>query len=126
MRDTEWLPAKVYGPLGGVLPWGDEIVIADEGSRFVTDPEFVVERLVTDEQAGSLIAMAFNATGDILASQEGGRCCSIRDKDKDGKFETVEPFCDEVKNIQGILSLGNRVYRGGRRAGRRRAVSDYG
>src|SRR6185436_21164287 len=22
MRDSEWLAAKVYGPLGGVLPWG--------------------------------------------------------------------------------------------------------
>jgi hypothetical protein len=38
MRDTEWLFARVYGPLGGVLPWGDEIVIADEGSRFLLDP----------------------------------------------------------------------------------------
>ena len=27
-RDRDWLPAKVYGPLGGVLPWGDEVVIA--------------------------------------------------------------------------------------------------
>ena len=52
---------EVYGPLGGVLPWGDEIVIAAEGSRFVTDPDFVVDRLVTDQQAGSLIAMTFNA-----------------------------------------------------------------
>jgi putative heme-binding domain-containing protein len=110
LRDAEWLPAKVYGPLGGVLPWGDEIVIADEGSRFLTDPEFVVERLITDEQAGSLITMAFNATGDILASREGGGILLIRDNDKDGKFESVEPFCAEVKNIQGILSLGNRVY----------------
>ena len=38
----------------------------------MTDPEFVVDRLVTDEQAGSLITMAFNANGDILASREGG------------------------------------------------------
>jgi putative heme-binding domain-containing protein len=109
-RDADWLPAKVYGPLGGVLPWGDEIVIADEGSRFVIDSEFVVERLVTDEQAGSLIAMTFNAQGDILASREGGGLVLIRDKDKDGSWETVEPFCSEVKNIQGILSLGSRVY----------------
>jgi putative heme-binding domain-containing protein len=110
LRDTDWLPAKVYGPLGSVLPWGDEIVIAAEGSRFVTDPEFVVERLVEDEQAGSLIAMTFNANGDILASQEGGPLLLIRDADKDGKFDTFEPFSKEVKNIQGILSLGNRVY----------------
>lgn len=110
MRDSQWLAAKVYGPLGGVLPWGDEIVIADEGSRFVTDPEFTVDRLVTDEQAGSLITMAFNAKGDILASREGGPLLLIRNQDKDGTFKTVEPFCTEVKNVQGILSLGNRVY----------------
>ena len=109
-RDSDWLPAKVYGPLGGVLPWGDEIVIADEGSRFVTDPEFVVDRIVTDQQAGSLITMTFNANGDILASREGGGLLLISDRNKDGTFESVQPFCSEVKNIQGILSLGNRVY----------------
>ena len=90
MRDSEWLAAKVYGPLGGVLPWGDEIVIADEGSRFLVDPEFAIERLVTDEQAGSLIAMAFTASGDILASQEDGPLLLIRDVDKDGTLEIGE------------------------------------
>jgi len=109
-RDSDWLAAKVYGPLGGVLPWGDEIVIADEGSRFVTDPEFIVDRVVNDQQAGSIIAMTFNANGDILVSREGGGLLLLRDKNKDGTFETVDQFCSEVKNIQGILSLGNRVY----------------
>jgi putative heme-binding domain-containing protein len=109
-RDGDWLAAKVYGPLGGVLPWGDEIVIADEGSRFVTDPEFIVDRVVTDQQAGSIIAMTFNANGDILVSREGAGLLLVRDKNKDGTFETVEQFCSELKNIQGILSLGNRVY----------------
>src|SRR5262249_30456940 len=78
--------------------------------RFMIDPEFVVDRLVTDEQAGSLIAMTFNANGDILASREGGGILLIRDKNQDGKFETVETFCSDVKNVQGILSLGSRVY----------------
>ena len=125
VRDSDWLPAKVYGPLGGVLPWGDEIVIADEGSRFMTDPEFVVERLVTDEQAGSLIAMAFNASGDILASREGGGLLLIRDKDNDGT----------VRNGRAVLRRSEKHSRysvarqprvcGGRRAGGRRAVSNH-
>jgi putative heme-binding domain-containing protein len=110
VRDSEWLPAKVYGPLGAVLPWGDEVVIGNEGSRFLHDPEFVVERLLTDEQAGSLIAMAFMASGDILASKEDGPLLLVADKNKDGTFESVEPFCREVRNVQGILPLGNRVY----------------
>jgi putative heme-binding domain-containing protein len=109
-RDADWLPAKVYGPLGGVLPWGDEVVIADEGSRFVIDPEFTVDRVVTDQQAGSIIAMTFNADGDLLISREGGGILLVRDRNHDGTFETVEPFCTEVKNVQGILSLGSRIY----------------
>jgi putative heme-binding domain-containing protein len=110
VRDSEWLAAKVYGPLGGALPWGDEIVIADEGSRFLVDREFAIERLVTDEQAGSLIAMAFTASGDILASQENGPLLMIRDVDKDGTLESVKPFCTELRNVHGILPLGKRVY----------------
>ncbi len=109
IRDTEWLHARVYGPLGGVLPWGDEIVIADEGSRFLLDPEFAIERLVTNEQAGSLIAMAFNAGGDILASQEGGPLMLIR-KSGSGAYDSVTPFCQELRNVQGILPVGNRVF----------------
>jgi putative heme-binding domain-containing protein len=110
VRDTVWVPAKVYGPLGGALPWGDEVVVANEGARFVIDPEFAVERLVTDEQAGSLIAMAFNSTGDILAGREGGGIMLIRDANRDGTFESVSTFCEQVKNVQGILPLGTRIY----------------
>jgi len=110
LRDTEWLHARVYGPLGGVLPWGDEIVIADEGSRFLLDPEFAIERVVTNEQAGSLIAMAFNANGDILASQEGGPLMLIRKSATDGAYDSIKPFCQEIRNVQGILPVGNRVF----------------
>jgi putative heme-binding domain-containing protein len=109
LRDSEWVQARVYGPLGGVLPWGDEVVIADEGSRFLIDPEFVIERMVTNEQAGSLIAMAFNASGDVLASQEGGPLMLIRRSEK-GVLDKVAPYCQEVRNVQGILPIGNRVF----------------
>jgi hypothetical protein len=53
--------------------------------------------------------MAFNASGDILASREGGGLLLSCDRAKDGMFESVEPFCDVVKYVQGILSLGNGV-----------------
>ncbi len=110
VRDSVWVPARVYGALGAALPWGDEVVIANEGARFVIDPEFKVERLVTDEQAGSLIAMTFNATGDILVSREGGGIYLIRDANRDGTYESVTPYSEQVKNVQGLLSLGTRVF----------------
>src|SRR5262245_66374833 len=54
--------------------------------------------------------MTFDANGDILASREGGGIELIRDKNKDGTYETVETFSNDVKNVQGLLSLGKRVY----------------
>ena len=38
------------------------------------------------------------------------RCCLIRDANNDGTWESIQPFCSDVKNVQGILSLGNRVF----------------
>jgi putative heme-binding domain-containing protein len=54
--------------------------------------------------------MAFNAAGDILASQESGPLLLVRDANSDGTFESIQPFCSDVKNVQGILSLGNRTF----------------
>ncbi len=109
-RDNDWLPAAEYGLMGATLPWGDEIVIAKEGARFAIDPEFAIDRLTSDQQTGSLIAMAFDSQGNILASQEGGPLLLVADRDQDGKFESVGVFSDQLNTVQGILSLGSRVF----------------
>jgi putative membrane-bound dehydrogenase-like protein len=108
--DTWRLPAADLGALGSALPWGDEVVIAEEGARFVVDPEFTIERITTDEQTGSLVAMTFDADGNILASQEGGPLLLVKDADGDGKFESVGVFSDQINTAQGILSLGRNVF----------------
>jgi putative heme-binding domain-containing protein len=109
-RDKEWLPAAEYGLMGATLPWGDEIVIAKEGARFAVDPEFAIDRLASDEQTGSLIAMTFDSQGNILASQEGGPLLLVADHNQDGKFESVSVFSDQVNTAQGILSLQSSVF----------------
>ena len=108
--DAEWVGAKSYGALNSTLPWGNEVVFAGEGSRFQIGEEFTVERLMRDNEVGSLIAMTFDSKGNILASREGGHLLLLTDSDNNGTHDTVSTFSDEIKNVQGILALGTRVF----------------
>ncbi|MEM8946847.1 MAG: HEAT repeat domain-containing protein [Planctomycetota bacterium] len=108
--DREWVGAISYGILNSTLPWGDEVVFAGEGSRFKVGKEFAVERLMADGEVGSLIAMAFDSQGNILASREGGNLLLLSDSDGNGAHDKVSMFCDQIKNVQGILALGPRVF----------------
>ncbi|HMO85350.1 MAG TPA: HEAT repeat domain-containing protein, partial [Lacipirellulaceae bacterium] len=95
---------------GYALPWGNEVVTDGEGARFVIDGAFAVERLMRDDEVGSLIAMTFDARGNIVASQEGGHLLLLSDADGDGVHDTVTDYCDQIKNSQGLLALGTRVF----------------
>lgn len=109
-NDKDWLAAKSYGPLGAVLPWGDEVVTDAEGARFQLNPEFQLSRVARDELTGSLIAMTFTGEGRVLASVERGGLLSLTDKDGDGYYESKTVFSDQINSAQGILSIGAQVF----------------
>ncbi|MEM9658318.1 MAG: hypothetical protein AAF961_08160 [Planctomycetota bacterium] len=109
-NDKDWVGAKSYGALGATLPWANEVVIEGQGARFEIGADFEIGRLMRHDEVGSLIAMAFDAQGNILASQEGGHLLLLADNDRDGVHETVTTYCDQLENVQGILPLGTRVF----------------
>ena len=78
--------------------------------RFKTLPGFVVEQIVSEIDSGSIIAMAFNEFGHIIASQEGGPLLLIYETNKTKKTQRIRTYCDLVKNIQGILPLNGNVF----------------
>lgn len=78
--------------------------------RFTTKPGFIVDEVIDHASIGSVIAMAFNEFGHIVASQEGGPLLLIYDANKDGTPEKSRIYCEIVKNIQGILPLNGDVY----------------
>jgi putative heme-binding domain-containing protein len=78
--------------------------------RYQPQPGFRVEEVVLPESTGSLVAMAFDEQGRIIASRERGPLLLIADKDGDGTFESVTTFCDKVENCQGILPWGPHVF----------------
>ncbi len=114
-NDRRWTAASVFGELGDTVPWDrDEDVVvethADQRERFQIQKGFGVQRVLGDDQVGSVIAMTFNEFGHIIVSQEGGPLLLVHDDDNDGVPEKVRTYCDLVKSCQGILALNGEVY----------------
>ncbi len=111
-NETQWLPARAIGQFGIVKPWLDESQLAggNLAGRFKVAEEFRVETVATPQDTGSLIAMAFNEFGEILASRENGPLLVLRGDAGSGRYSSVSIYCDEVKNIQGILPLNGQVF----------------
>jgi putative heme-binding domain-containing protein len=114
LKDSSWKPAESYGMLGETAPWDrrEEVNSSQlsENQRFQISQEFVVEEILDTNRVGSLINMAFNEFGHIIASREGGPLLLIYDSDKDGVPDKTRDYCDLVQNIQGILPLNGDVY----------------
>jgi putative heme-binding domain-containing protein len=109
-NEGQWLAARSFGPLGATLPWGNEVSVAGAEGRFKVTPEFQVEWVASAEDTGSLVCMCFDEFGQIIASRENGPLIRIRDNDRDGLVDTVAPFCDELKNCQGLLAVSGKVF----------------
>ncbi len=113
-NDQRWDAAQEFGQLGRTAPWDvRENVPEDEiagTARFKVDQEFEVEQLLNHEQCGSLIAMAFNEFGHLLASRDGGPLMLFYDSDDDGRFDKMREYCNRVESCQGILALNGEVF----------------
>ncbi|MFN7841942.1 MAG: hypothetical protein ACK5N9_09485, partial [Pirellula sp.] len=60
--------------------------------RFTTKPGFVVREVFSPKDVGSILALAFNEFGHIIASQEGGPLLLLYDSKKNGKLDTVRTY----------------------------------
>jgi len=109
-NDVQWLAARSFGQLNATLPWGNEVSVAGAGDRFKVTPEFHVEWVVDPKDTGPLICMTFDEFGQVVASRENGSLIVVRDEDKDGLVDTVSPYCEELKNCQGLLSISGKMY----------------
>ena len=114
-NDRLWGAAHSFGPLGDTAPWDRNETYAkatptEQRERFQIQRGFGVQRVLSDEKVGSVIAMAFNEFGHIILAEENGPIKLVFDKDKDGIPEHVRVYCDEVKSVQGLLALNGEVF----------------
>ena len=111
-NDAQWLPSRVIGQFGVVKPWLDEVQMAggNVSGRFSIAKEFRVEPVADPQETGSLLTMAFNEFGEIFAAREAGPLLLLRSETKNGLPNKASVYCDQVKNIQGILPLNGQVF----------------
>lgn len=120
-NDSKWLASAELGEYGQTEPWDRNSAnptasdsqtenLATSTERFRIQPGFAVELVLDEELTGSLVAMAFNEFGHIIAAKEGGPLLLIYDSDKDEIPDKVREYCDLVENIQGILPLNGDVF----------------
>lgn len=112
--DSLWKPAQVFGILGKTAPWDrrEEAspTATSENQRFRISSEFAVQEILGDDVTGSLVNMAFNEFGHVIAAQERGPLLLLYDSDKDGMVDKKRDYCDLVQGIQGILPLNGDVF----------------
>ncbi len=86
---------------------------AEPKSRFTVPDGFQVKLAVKNPgNLGpfSLVNMCFDARGRLLVSQEGGPTLLCTDPDRDGVLQTVRPYCEQVKNSQGMCWIDDALY----------------
>jgi putative heme-binding domain-containing protein len=97
------------GVTGGVwlaVPWPARAQqAADLGKRFTVPAGFRVELAVrppANDPRFSLVNMALDDKGRLLVSRENGPVLLCANPDKAGVLQDVRPYCEQVRNCQGM------------------------
>jgi putative heme-binding domain-containing protein len=113
--EAGWSPVKVIGPFGQAGPWRDVAwggTVA-RGGRFIVPEGFRVEPAAKNPQPGdpfSLVNMTFDGRGRLLVSRENGPILLCTGPDGDGVLQDVRPYCEQVKNCQGMCWVKGALY----------------
>jgi putative heme-binding domain-containing protein len=111
--DSSWASARELGPYGTVGPWKRLTWDAGGDDRFSAPPGFRVDSAARNpdpKDPFSLINLTFDDRGRLLVSQEGGPVLLCTQPDADGTFQSVTPYCEQVKGSQGMCWVGDALY----------------
>jgi putative heme-binding domain-containing protein len=109
-KDDAPIRAQSIAATKGSTPTATNAAREQSHERFTLPEDFQLSEILDSKTAGSLIALTFNEFGHLVVSRETEGLFLVFDKDNDGKFETVRPYCDKVKNCQGLLCLNGEVF----------------
>ena len=104
-----WRPVKVIGPHER-SPWKEIVITETYLDRFDVPEEFELLRVAEPKLVGSLVAMTWANRGRLFVSRERGPILSVIDDNGDGVFDRVVEYTNEVKNCQGLCTVGDDLY----------------
>jgi putative heme-binding domain-containing protein len=117
--DKNWSQVRVLGRYGKVGPWTDLTWDAGGDDRFSVPPGFKVQTVVPANPNAkfldknlpfSLVNLTFDAKGRLLVSQERGFTLLCTEPDASGVFQSIKPYCKQVKNAQGMCWVKDALW----------------
>jgi putative membrane-bound dehydrogenase-like protein len=104
-----WKTVKVIGPHER-SPWKDIVLKETYLDRFNVPDEFELQRIAEPKLVGSLVAMTWGNRGRLIVSRERGPILSLIDDNGDGIYDRAVEFTKDVKNCQGLCTVGDDLY----------------
>ena len=111
--DSHWQSAKVLGSYGKTDPWRRTIWGSSGNERFTVPEGFRVEMAAQNpdpKDPFSLINLTFDDKGRLLVSNERGGILLCTKPNKHGVFESVKPYCKQVKGCQGMCWVKDALW----------------
>jgi putative membrane-bound dehydrogenase-like protein len=104
-----WKPVKVIGP-HEKSPWKEIVLKETYLDRFDVPKGFELSRIAEPKLVGSLIAMTWGNRGRMIVSRERGPILSLIDDNHDGIYDRAVEYTTDVKNCQGLCTVGDDLY----------------
>jgi len=106
---SAWKAVKVIGRHED-SPWKSVVLKETYLDRFVVPDEFELVRVAEPKMVGSLVAMTWGNRGRLMVSRERGPIEALIDDNGDGVYDRVVEYSTEVKNCQGLCTVGDDLY----------------
>jgi putative membrane-bound dehydrogenase-like protein len=104
-----WKPVKVLGP-HEKSPWKEIVLKETYLDRFDVPPGFELSRIAEPKLVGSLVAMTWGNRGRLIVSRERGPILCLIDDNHDGLYDRIVEYTTDVKNCQGLCTVGDDLY----------------
>jgi putative membrane-bound dehydrogenase-like protein len=104
-----WKPVRVLGP-HDKSPWKAIVLKETYLDRFDVPQGFELTRVAEPGLVGSLVAMTWGNRGRLIVSRERGPILCLIDDNHDGIYDRAVEYTTEVKNCQGLCTVGDDLY----------------
>jgi putative heme-binding domain-containing protein len=106
---SAWKAVRVIGRHED-SPWKSVVLKETYLDRFVVPEEFELVRVAEPKMVGSLVAMTWGNRGRLMVSRERGAIEALIDDNDDGIYDRVVEYSTDVKNCQGLCTVGDDLY----------------
>jgi putative membrane-bound dehydrogenase-like protein len=105
----DWKPVKVIGP-HEKSPWKEIVLKETYLDRYDVPKGFELTRIAEPQMVGSVVAMTWGNRGRMIVSRERGPILCLIDDNHDGIYDRVVEYTTDVKNCQGLCTVGDDLY----------------